>query len=161
MQTFCVCLYMCCCFQILLHWYAAFPFHPPTTSPLTMKCRNRLISKYATMPLYSALVSGVWVWLGSQEPLPERWMAECTIGGRVVGGRRGGRQNRGQPFPLHLFPCTIQALWSCWKTSFLHHFVWLYNHRWTSLSALPNNKGSEVPFFFNWKIILLSDLSFN
>lgn len=120
---------MCCCFQISLHSCFSLSFCPPPP-PYTGKCRNRLISKSAKMPLYSILVFGVWVWLGSQESLPKNWVAECTAG---VGG---SRQNRGQLFALHLLPCIIEALWSCWKTYFLHHFVGLYNHLGTSLSAL-------------------------
>lgn len=52
---FCVCI---CAVVSRFHYIGMllFPFTPP--SPHAMKCRNRLISKYARMPLYSVLVFG-------------------------------------------------------------------------------------------------------
>lgn len=89
---------------------------------------------------------------------------------QVWWGWRGGRERKkvrqlngvsGKTFPLHLFPCTVEDLWSCLKAYFLYRFVWLDNRLWTSLSALQQIRVQESLFFFYWKISILSDLSFS
>lgn len=54
----------------------------------------------------------------------------------------------GKTFPFHLFPCTVQDLWSCLKAYFLYCFVWLDNRLWTSLSALQQIRVQKSLFFF-------------
>lgn len=140
MQTF-FCLYICCCFQISLHWYAAFSLSPPPP----MKCRNRLIAKYAKMLLYTVLVFEEWVWLGDTSPcLRGEWLSVWTGGG----GSRDGRQNRAQPFALHVFPCTIQALCFCWKTLFSLSFCLVKQPSLNFSVSSSTNKGSEVTASF-------------
>lgn len=75
--------------------------------------------------------------------LKGEWLSVQTGGG----GIRAGRGARGQPFALHLFPCTTQALWSCWKIYFLYHFVWLNNHLQTSVSALQQIRVQKSYFY--------------
>lgn len=88
---------------------------------------------------------------------------------QVWWGWRGGGERKkvrllngvsGKAFPLHLFPCTVQDLWSCLKAYFLYRFVWLDNRLWTSLSALQQIRVQKPLFFFYCKISILSDLSF-
>lgn len=147
-----LCLCMCCCFQISLHWYAAFPFHLPLT-PHTVKCRNNLISKYAKMSLYSVLIFGVWVWLGSQEPLPKRWVAKCTTGVGV------GEVDRIEDSPL-LYIC-FPAPFKLYDLVGKHIFSG-YTTISELLCQLFNSKDSELTiFFFTGRLSLLSDVPFN
>lgn len=117
----------------------------PFTSPHPMKCRNRLIAKYAKMLLYTVLVFEEWVWLGDTSPcLRGEWLSVWTGGG----GSRDGRQNRAQPFALHVFPCTIQALCFCWKTLFSLSFCLVKQPSLNFSVSSSTNKGSEVTASF-------------
>lgn len=150
MQTFfCVCIYAV---VSRFHYTGMLPPPPPWNAENVWS---------QSMPRCHFLVSR---YLGFESNLEDtspclkgEWLSVQTGGG----GIRAGRWNRRQPFAFYLFPCTIQALWSCWKTYFLYHFVWLNNHLWTSVSAPQQIRVQKSYFVFNWKIIILSDLSFS
>lgn len=67
---------------------------------------------------------GGGVWLGRHLLLSVRWVAECTDGGEAELVDRIDES----PLPYICFPALFKLLWSCEKTYFLYHFVWLNNH---------------------------------
>lgn len=147
MQTFCgwVCVCVCCWGGSLLYsgctgfvlclcspppgcdgdnvWFQYPIYCPPPTPPLYLH--------YCSDRMHPPSLQLWWGWRGGGERKKVRLL-------NGVGGKM---------FPLHLFPCTVQDLWSCLKAYFLYRFVWLDNRLWTSLSALQQIRVQKSHFF--------------
>lgn len=139
MQTFFVSVYvllfpdfttLVCCFSLSL---------PP---PPTLWNAETVWSP--SMPGCHFIVSwylGVWVWFGSQEPWPKRWVAECT----TRGGGSGAGGIEGSPLLYFCFP----ALFKLYDLVGKHIFSIILSG-YTIVSELLcqffHNKGSEVTF---------------
>lgn len=149
MQTFCVRVCVCCwggggkSVVFRLHSICFVSLLSPCT-PDVMEIMSDFSTRYIVTPTPPALYLYYCI-DRIHPPFLQVWW-----------GWRGGRERKkvrllngvsGKTFPLHLFPCTVQDLWSCLKAYFLYRFFWLDNRLWTSLSALQQIKVQKSHFF--------------
>lgn len=110
-------------------------------TPGVMKIMSGFSSRYTVTPHPLVFILLLWQdtssFLASMMRL-EGWKGEKV---RLLNGVSG------KTFLLHLFPCTVQDLWSCLKAYFLYRFFWLDNRLWTSLSALQQIRVQKSHFF--------------